>query len=242
MKATIKLIREIGIFTIALTLALVVNFVYAAWNNPSSAPTSDNTDAPINTGSDAQTKSGTLTVSALLSDTQVRACAGGECSYLRLPIDDVYHNYLRGHTVFNGALVDEDNNTYFLNPDGWNVLNNLQIHGDTSVRRPLLDNDIANKKYVDDRETAVRGYVDSKVGGASGAAGSIVAGCGYGGWSFSGSFPDCWGGAKSWGAFNGDGGCPGGSTKVTIATYNAGSQGNAFNPQRTGRTFLCIKN
>jgi len=58
MHSFTKTLRDIGFLTIALTLALVANFAYGQWANPTEAPTGGNVAAPINTSGTTQTKSG----------------------------------------------------------------------------------------------------------------------------------------------------------------------------------------
>lgn len=51
-------LRYIGFLTIALTLALVANFAYGQWANPTAAPTGGNVSPPITTSGVTQTKAG----------------------------------------------------------------------------------------------------------------------------------------------------------------------------------------
>ena len=69
MKITLKFFREVGLLTTALTLALLANFVYGAWSNPTAAPTGGNTDAPLNVGNDNQVKGGGLDLGNFLRVT-----------------------------------------------------------------------------------------------------------------------------------------------------------------------------
>jgi hypothetical protein len=52
-----------GVLVLSIAIGYVV--IAASWTGPSANPPSDNAPAPINVGSDAQTKAGNLTVSAL---------------------------------------------------------------------------------------------------------------------------------------------------------------------------------
>lgn len=65
MKSLIKPLRDIGFLTIALTLALAANFAYGQWANPPAKAPEQNVAAPINTGTAAQVKDGTLAVNSL---------------------------------------------------------------------------------------------------------------------------------------------------------------------------------
>jgi len=59
--------KQIGLLTTALTLALVANFAYGQWADPTAAPTGNNATAPINIGGELQNKLGDIgafTVSA----------------------------------------------------------------------------------------------------------------------------------------------------------------------------------
>jgi len=65
MKSIINLTKQIGFLTVALTLALVANFAYGQWVNPSASPPNQNVAAPINTSTAAQNKNGALSVNSL---------------------------------------------------------------------------------------------------------------------------------------------------------------------------------
>ena len=60
-----QIMQNIKSVIIVLALVIGVSYVSAAWNNPPATPPDSNTDAPINVGSTAQTKSGTFTVAGL---------------------------------------------------------------------------------------------------------------------------------------------------------------------------------
>ncbi len=60
--------KQIGFFTIALTLALVANFAYGQWVNPTQAPTGGNVEVPINTSGASQIKTGNLGIGSVFVD------------------------------------------------------------------------------------------------------------------------------------------------------------------------------
>jgi hypothetical protein len=60
-----KTITKFLILTITLTLALSVNYIFAAWVGPTQAPPGGNTPTPIHVGSTNQVKDGGLSVNAL---------------------------------------------------------------------------------------------------------------------------------------------------------------------------------
>lgn len=60
MKTFLASLQHIGLLTVALFVALLANFAYGAWNNPTSAPTGNNAPAPINVSSAEQNKAGNL--------------------------------------------------------------------------------------------------------------------------------------------------------------------------------------
>jgi len=60
--------KQIGLLTIALTIALVANFAYGQWADPTAAPTGNNATAPINVGIDYQVKAGNLGAIDLLAE------------------------------------------------------------------------------------------------------------------------------------------------------------------------------
>ena len=64
-KSLTKLTKDIGLLTVALTLALVANFAYGQWADPTGAPPTNNAAAPVNVGISNQIKDGGLGVNAL---------------------------------------------------------------------------------------------------------------------------------------------------------------------------------
>ena len=58
--------KSLTILSVSLTILLSYNFMSAAWSNPTATAPASNTDAPINVGSTAQTKAGTLSLYGLL--------------------------------------------------------------------------------------------------------------------------------------------------------------------------------
>lgn len=69
-----KGVKQIGVLTIALTLALVANFAYGeVWSDPAGAPPSMNTAAPINVSATSQTKDGFLTTVVSRSTGEMRS-------------------------------------------------------------------------------------------------------------------------------------------------------------------------
>ncbi len=65
MKSILSVSKELGLLTVALTLALVANFAYGQWAAPTVAPTGGSVDAPVNTGGVFQQKSGNLSAQTL---------------------------------------------------------------------------------------------------------------------------------------------------------------------------------
>jgi hypothetical protein len=60
--------KQIGFFTVALTLALVANLAYGQWANPTDRPPDGNISAPINVGLLQQEKTGNLKAAEFHSD------------------------------------------------------------------------------------------------------------------------------------------------------------------------------
>jgi hypothetical protein len=73
MKSLIKPLRDIGFLTIALTLALVANFAYGQWTNPTTAPVDGNVAIPIHEGGGTQTKVGQIGAVQLLASDRMRS-------------------------------------------------------------------------------------------------------------------------------------------------------------------------
>jgi len=73
MNIITQTIKQIGFFTIALTLALVANFAYGQWANPTAAPVGGNITAPINTSGQYQEKYGNIGLGQLLATDKVRS-------------------------------------------------------------------------------------------------------------------------------------------------------------------------
>jgi hypothetical protein len=70
----VSFIKEVGVLTIALTLALVANFAYGQWTGPSGSPAAaTNVPAPLNVGDDAQIKAGPLTVNGVFEAPTVNS-------------------------------------------------------------------------------------------------------------------------------------------------------------------------
>ncbi len=65
MKRTINLLAKTSLIALVVGLALTTNYLYAAWSAPTANPPSNNTDAPINTGTASQVKDGALSVDGL---------------------------------------------------------------------------------------------------------------------------------------------------------------------------------
>jgi hypothetical protein len=94
MQNIIHSIKQIGFITIALTLALVANFAYGQWANPTATPPTGNIEAPLNTSSFGQVKPGNIGVSELIAATKVRSdqyCdfEGNNCIDLASSTDNV---------------------------------------------------------------------------------------------------------------------------------------------------------
>ena len=76
--------KQIGLLTIALTIALVANFAYGQWANPTAAPTGNNAAAPINIGVGLQSKDGDIGAFDMIAVSKMRSdlyCdrGGGNC-------------------------------------------------------------------------------------------------------------------------------------------------------------------
>jgi len=78
---TQNIIHTTKIVILALTLAFGISLVHAAWVGPTSSPPGNNTPAPVNVGSDAQTKFGILGALEFvtLKFTGNEYCVGGDC-------------------------------------------------------------------------------------------------------------------------------------------------------------------
>ena len=73
MKSLIKPLRDSGFLPIALTLALVANFAYGQWANPTAAPLGDNVALPIHEDGGTQTKAGSIGAIQLLASDKMRS-------------------------------------------------------------------------------------------------------------------------------------------------------------------------
>jgi hypothetical protein len=63
----IRILETIKIVFLALVLSVGVGYVFASWASAPANPPNNNTDAPINVGSSSQIKTGSLTLTGLLS-------------------------------------------------------------------------------------------------------------------------------------------------------------------------------
>lgn len=66
-----NIINNIKAIVMGIIIVLGVQYVSAAWNAPTAAAPGNNVPAPINVGSDSQTKSGTLTVNDFVSNNSI---------------------------------------------------------------------------------------------------------------------------------------------------------------------------
>ena len=97
MQTIIQSFKQIGLFTTALTLALVANFAYGQWADPTAAPVGGNIAAPINTSGEYQIKGGNIGAFDLIAGNKMRSdlyCdfTGNNC----VPFEDLY-------TLINGS-------------------------------------------------------------------------------------------------------------------------------------------
>jgi hypothetical protein len=74
-KQLINSTRQVGLVTVALTLALAANFAYGQWANPTAQAPNNNASAPVNVGGVAQEKAGNLSTIGVLGGTTL--VAGG---------------------------------------------------------------------------------------------------------------------------------------------------------------------
>jgi len=84
MNTIVQTTKQIGFFTIALTFALLANFAYGQWANPTATPPGANATAPINISSTYQIKSGDIGAFDLLAGNRMRSdqycdLAGNNC-------------------------------------------------------------------------------------------------------------------------------------------------------------------
>ena len=73
MQSLLGTIKQVGLVTVALTLALAANFAYGQWVNPTAAPTGGNVAAPINTSGVYQEKYGNIGLGQLIAADKVRS-------------------------------------------------------------------------------------------------------------------------------------------------------------------------
>jgi len=73
MQTIIQSVKQIGLFTTALTLALVANFAYGQWADPTDTPPGTNINTPIHTGGIAQDKGGDIGARELMALIKVRS-------------------------------------------------------------------------------------------------------------------------------------------------------------------------
>jgi len=73
MQSIISSIKQIGLLTIALTIALAGNLAYGQWVNPSAVPPGDNPALPINTSVISQIKVGNLGINEIIAASKVRS-------------------------------------------------------------------------------------------------------------------------------------------------------------------------
>ena len=91
MQTIIQSFKQIGLFTTALTLALVANFAYGQWADPTDTPTAGNVAVPINISGQYQEKLGNISLGQLIATDKVRS--------------DLYCDYFPGTTCFTSQEV-----------------------------------------------------------------------------------------------------------------------------------------
>ena len=73
MQKIINTTKQIGLLTIALTVAFGANLAYGQWTNPTAVPPANNAETPINTSATNQIKTGSLGVDELIAAGQIRS-------------------------------------------------------------------------------------------------------------------------------------------------------------------------
>jgi hypothetical protein len=98
MNTIVQTSKQIGLLTIALTIALVANFAYGQWANPTQVPTGGNVAPPINTSGVYQAKFGDFGAFRMRSDQYCDA-AGNNCFNPALMSTTTTNNNSGGDTI-----------------------------------------------------------------------------------------------------------------------------------------------
>src|SRR6056297_1227297 len=96
MRSLTTLLRDIGLLTVALTLALVANFAYGQWANPTAPPVGGNVSLPITTSSITQTKSGNFGALDILA---ARTSIAGQAMHSPLYCDENGQNCVTAQEI-----------------------------------------------------------------------------------------------------------------------------------------------
>lgn len=136
MSTFIITLRRIGPLTLALTIALLGNFAYSAWSNPTVAPTGGNVPAPINVGGSSQVKSGNLTVNNLITNAGLSVAAVGVFNPINA-INEGGEIVLKGAGTNQDVRLDNNNGTFRVFRSGYELFKVTQ------------DDKVAARKYCD---------------------------------------------------------------------------------------------
>jgi len=116
MQNITQTLKQVGLLTAALALALAANFAYGQWADPTSNPPGGNTDVPVNISSDYQVKDGDLEVeSAYASSTNSREycdydgnncfTAGGDRTFVDVNVGTIDTSRLHGQSRTSGIMT-----------------------------------------------------------------------------------------------------------------------------------------
>ncbi|MCK4386618.1 MAG: hypothetical protein KAV41_00840 [Candidatus Pacebacteria bacterium] len=113
---TLKIIALALILTTGLSIAL-------AWNGPTAAPPGNNTDEPLNTSNNWQTKYGYLSLPKLIDSND------GQTGYYLDPGANSWLYRLYSYDIHSSIFYDQDNTSYYVDPASTSKFNTINLGG-----------------------------------------------------------------------------------------------------------------
>ncbi|MCK4386616.1 MAG: hypothetical protein KAV41_00830 [Candidatus Pacebacteria bacterium] len=113
---TLKIIALALILTTGLSIAL-------AWNGPTAAPPGNNTDEPLNTSNNWQTKYGYLSLPKLIDSND------GQTGYYLDPGANSWLYRLYSYDIRSSIFYDQDNTDYYVDPASTSKFNTINLGG-----------------------------------------------------------------------------------------------------------------
>jgi len=120
-------ITKLSIIAIIIGSVFIANGLILAWTSPSASPPGSNVSAPLNVGSTAQTKAGSLR-----SSSDIRAPIfydQNNTGYYTNPASNSWLYRLYSYDIRADIFYDRNNTSYYVNPAGTSKLKTINLGG-----------------------------------------------------------------------------------------------------------------